>query len=154
MDLLRARTATSYELKAAISIIGSAGPPEAVELLRGYLRNTDLTVVEAACNALVRLGAREATTDLLDLLRPAAEEERKIDCGGDPFGWYEAPPRASALSALTALRVTEAERGARALLGDPDEEVRRVARQYFTTLGLPLNEPGADESSSSPSSST
>jgi hypothetical protein len=153
MELLRARTATSYELKAAISIVSSAGPSEAADLLRGYLRNTDLTVVEATCNALARLGVREATSDLLDLLRPAAEEGRKIDCGGDPFGWYEAPPRASALSALTALRVTQAEPGARALLGDPNEEVRRLARQYLATLGLPLDELDADESSSSRSSS-
>jgi len=139
MDLLRARTATSYELKAAISIVAGARPPGAAALLRAYLRDTDLTVVEAACNALARLGAREATPDLLDLLRPAAENERHIDCGGDPFGWYEAPPRASALLALTALGVAEAEAGARALLGDRDEEVQRLARAYLATLGLPLD---------------
>lgn len=154
LELLRARTATSYELKAAICIVSSARPPAAVALLRGYLRDTDLTVVEATCNALACLGAKEATSDLLDLLRPAAEAERNIDCGGDPFGWYEAPPRASALAALTTLRVTEAERGARALLGDPDEEVRSVARQYFTTLGLPLDEFNAEGSSSSRSASS
>jgi len=147
MERLRARTATSYEFKAAISVVGRDGPSGAVPLLLAYLRNTDLTVVESACNALARLEAREAIPDLLDLLRPDAEKERHIDGSGDPSGWYETRPRASALAALTTLRVLEAEGGARALRGDLDPEVRRVAREYVTALGLRVDE-GASPASS------
>jgi len=136
MACLRARSSTSYELKKAIQVVGETSPRGAVPLLRGYLRNTDLTVVEAACSSLARLGAREAIADLLDLLRPEAENERNIDCSGDPFGWHEAPPRASALLALTVMRVVEAEPAVSRLLSDVDSEVQRLARTYFEVLGL------------------
>jgi HEAT repeat protein len=100
-----------------------------------WLRDTDITIVDSACEALAALAAREAVPELLDLLRLEAEDERRIDCAVDPFGWYEPPPRESAALALGALGAREAIPALVRQLGDALAGPRAGAAEALGLLG-------------------
>lgn len=106
----------------------------AASLVRAWLRDSDITQVDSACETLAALGDLDSVPDLLDLLRPEAEDERRINCVVDPFGWYEPPPRESAAAALAALGVREAIPALAALLDDRLAPVRDAAARALGSL--------------------
>ncbi len=107
----------------------------AVPATLAWLRDSDISIVDSACDTLVALGAREAVPELLDLLRPEAEGERRIDCVVDPFGWYEPPPREAAALALGALGAREAIPALLRQLGDEFAGPRAGAAEALGLLG-------------------
>lgn len=107
----------------------------ALPAVLSWLRDADLTIVDAACGTIAALGSREAIPELLDLLRPEAEVERRIDCAVDPFGWYEPPPRESAALALGALGAREAIPLLLKQLADELAGPRAAAATALATLG-------------------
>src|SRR4030095_7230913 len=83
-------------------------PAEAVPVLRAFLRDADMQVVEWAAQTLGHMGAREAVPDLLALLRPEAAAERNITI---PFvfeDWGLDYPDESGMYALRLMKVTDA----------------------------------------------
>lgn len=87
--------------------IGRATLGDAVPILRDFLRDADIEVVEWACRVLGLVGARECLPDLLDLLRPEAREERTLTAVF-PFGDRRSSyPDESAMHALRLMRAIE-----------------------------------------------
>jgi HEAT repeat protein len=100
--------ATPIDICRAIHVVRDAGLHDAAPALRAFLRDTDATVVWSACQALGTLRARDAIADLIDLLRPEAAAERRIDCAVDPFGAYVEYPAESAIEGLSLMGAVEA----------------------------------------------
>ncbi|HOX44493.1 MAG TPA: HEAT repeat domain-containing protein [Myxococcota bacterium] len=100
-----------------------------------WLRDSDICIVDSVCDTLVALEAHEAIPELLDLLRPEAEDERRINCVVDPFGWYEPPPREAAALALGALGAREAIPALLRQLGDEFAGPRAGAAEALGRLG-------------------
>lgn len=127
LSVLADRKARVVDVVRAVAAVRDNDLRQAVPLLVGWLRDTDIAIVDVASATLARFGAREAIPDLLDLLRPEAEDERRINCVVDPFGWYEPPPRESAAFALGELGALEAVPALRGLREDPVPGVREAA---------------------------
>jgi HEAT repeat protein len=107
---------------------------EAIPILREFLRDADEVTVGWACETLGWLGAREALPDLLDLLRPEAEQERRIVYRGHYF-WHEARPDESAAYGLKLMGATEAIPQLLACLRSEHENGRTAALDALEGLG-------------------
>jgi HEAT repeat protein len=118
LKILATRPAKVTEVVGAIAAVRDQRLRAAIPAVLQWLVDSDIAIVDVACDAIVAVGAREAVPDLLDLLRPEAEGERRINCVVDPFGWYEPPPRESAALALGSLGAREAIPALVRLLGD------------------------------------
>jgi HEAT repeat protein len=135
---IRARPATTHvndwmktdppagEIEAAIAYARESGLRAAVPFLPPYLRDAPYFLANAACRALGWLEAVELLPDLLDLLRPAAAQER----GLFPTDYlnYDDTPQDGALEAFEHLAGTEAGRALIPLVAHGDEAVRAAAR--------------------------
>jgi HEAT repeat protein len=130
--ILAQRQAPIIEVQRAIGAVRDQRMRAAIPAVIEWLKDTDLTVVDSACEAIAAVRAREAIPDLLDLLRPEAEAERRIHCVVDPFGWYEPPPRESAAFALGEIGAQEAVPALLRLLADELPGPREAAA---TALG-------------------
>ena len=133
--LLADRGSHVFDVALAIGAVRDRRLVQAVPLVIAWLRDTDISIVDAAAATLAALGAKEAVPELIDLLRLEAEDERRINCAVDPFGWYEPPPRESAAAALGMLGATEAVPQLTALLDDPISGVREQAAAALERLG-------------------
>jgi HEAT repeat protein len=105
--------------------LGQRRLDEAIPVLRDFLHDAHMQVLEWACQTLGWLDAREAMPDLLDLLRPEAAAERRIAV---PFvfeDWGLSYPDESAMYALQLMKATEAIPSLAALLAS--ESKRTVA---------------------------
>ena len=80
---------------------------EVVPVLRDFLHDAEMEVVEWACQLLGWLEAREAIPDLLDLLRPEAAVERRISVPLVFEDWGLSYPDESAMYALRLMNATD-----------------------------------------------
>ena len=135
LSRLARRDLSVSDVLEALAVVRARRLFAAVPGVVSCLRDSDIAVVDSACETLTALGATEAIPDLLDLLRPEAEVERRINCAVDPFGWYEPPPRECAATALGALGAQEAIPRLILQLGDEFAGPRAAAARALAALG-------------------
>jgi len=101
--------------------------PEAVPVLRSFLRDADMDVVAWAAQTLGHMGAREAVPDLLDLLRPEAPQERRIAIPLVFEDWGLDYPDEAGMYALRLMKATDTIPDIAACLASKSARTRQTA---------------------------